>query len=440
MITWDDMDAAADSILKYQSMQQRLLSATPETDSAAAALPAALATIREISILAGYAKTREWRTLQQNLLGFAECKATNPVDQVKSLINISYALFSVNDIPGSDVTVQDAYTQFTNISMKRDQELLALHAAGVGWSCQMEQLPSWVPDYTMNHRRAYHNGRIMILGRLAITARYRSWNFLLSERPAKVVLKQHHPHMITLFGITLNIIIRILEPPALKGGIWATIVQGSVEERGKLIRWFNCLNSLFFKPRQPLNQPYRNPYRKATRPTALEAIIYSLIGGLALWNSPGFGGYNNCPTACWAPGRRPYIDPVWGYESFLALLLRLSLDPALSNVWETFSDSDSGRAAELFCSALDNFSDWSMFETQEGLLGRGPPGARAGDVVCVFEGARTPMLLRRPCSRFVHALTLWSGFQFVGEAYVEGLMERETELLPSWRRRYLHLV
>ncbi|RFU29625.1 hypothetical protein B7463_g6715, partial [Scytalidium lignicola] len=359
MIKWDEMDAAADSILNSQSMQERLLSATPESD-VATVLPAALGTISDLSCIARNAKTRHWRTLQQNLLGFADSKATNSVDRVLSLIQVSYASLRVNDVPGSDMSVSDAYTQLTSIAMRRDQELLAMHAAGIGWPGQMEQLPSWVPDYTMNHRR------------------YRSWSFVMSDMPAKVALNPPHP--------------------PLKGGVWATVVQGSVEERGELIRWFNRLDSLFFKPRQPLSQPYRNACKKFTESTALEAIISSLVGGKELWDSVRFKGYDNSRFLSMSSSF-PYVDPVWAHECFMALLLRLSLNPALSNVWESFSTPESARAAEMFCNTLDDFSDWSMFETREGLLGRGPPGARAGDVVCVFQGARTPMLLRRPCSR-----------------------------------------
>jgi hypothetical protein len=152
---------------------------------------------------------------------------------------------------------------------------------------------------------------------------------------------------------------------------------------------------------------YKNPHRKTSNLSVLDAIANSLIGGESLWDGFRFKGYDNSrlPLAG-SSHARPYVTAVQGYDGFRALLLRLRLNPSLDDVWGFFSDSESGRAAQIFCSALDDFSDWSFIETRAGIVGRGPPGACAGDDVCVFQGARTPMLLRRPCSRFVHALTL----------------------------------
>ena len=93
-----------------------------------------------------------------------------------------------------------------------------------------------------------------------------------------------------------------------------------------------------------------------------------------------------------------------------------------------------------FCEDLDAFSDWSVFRTKKGLIGRGPPFVQTGDVVAAFESVRTPFVLSL---KGVPIPIFSSPYQLVGESYVEGMMSREAEflargkwLLPGW----IHLV
>ena len=72
----------------------------------------------------------------------------------------------------------------------------------------------------------------------------------------------------------------------------------------------------------------------------------------------------------------------------------------------------------------------TVFETQDGFVGIGPPSARSGDTVCVLLGSKVHMLLR-PFSNVTE-----SGFTVIGECYVHGLDDGVTLLgpLPSdWK-------
>ena len=62
----------------------------------------------------------------------------------------------------------------------------------------------------------------------------------------------------------------------------------------------------------------------------------------------------------------------------------------------------------------------SCFSTKGGRIGLGPPHTQRGDHVCIFYNGYTPFIIRpkgeaRPCT----------SNEFVGEAYVEGLMYGE---------------
>ena len=65
-----------------------------------------------------------------------------------------------------------------------------------------------------------------------------------------------------------------------------------------------------------------------------------------------------------------------------------------------------------------------FFITKAGRMGLGPAEMRPGDVVCVLFGSPTPFLLRRT--------TVVEEFKFVGECYVNGLMNGEAfEVRPE---------
>ncbi|KAF2799470.1 hypothetical protein K505DRAFT_265542, partial [Melanomma pulvis-pyrius CBS 109.77] len=59
----------------------------------------------------------------------------------------------------------------------------------------------------------------------------------------------------------------------------------------------------------------------------------------------------------------------------------------------------------------------SFFTTAQGYMGTGPPYAKNGDVVCIFQGAKMPFLLRKD----------GEGYLLVGESFVLGLMDGEVE-------------
>ena len=91
--------------------------------------------------------------------------------------------------------------------------------------------------------------------------------------------------------------------------------------------------------------------------------------------------------------------------------------------------AESIDSAEVFW-CLKLLRGRTVFETQDGYVGIGPPSARSGDTVCVLLGSKVPMLLR-PFSDVNE-----SGFTVIGECYIHGLDDGVTLLgsLPSgWR-------
>jgi hypothetical protein len=69
---------------------------------------------------------------------------------------------------------------------------------------------------------------------------------------------------------------------------------------------------------------------------------------------------------------------------------------------------------------MDAFKERRSFLGAEGFVGVGPLGVRAGDVICVFYGGSFPYVLRE-----AETGGTWGTYEFVGEAYCDGIMDGE---------------
>lgn len=68
-----------------------------------------------------------------------------------------------------------------------------------------------------------------------------------------------------------------------------------------------------------------------------------------------------------------------------------------------------------FFTIMDEEPHLSIFKTSEGHIGLGPKGMANGDIICVLMGYRLPVVLR----------DVGSGYQLVGDCYIQGLMDGE---------------
>lgn len=397
-------------------------------------IPAAAHAIRHISYIRSLGREMSWSTLQWNLLFFADNKATNPVDRIQALLWVSYATLKQRDLPRPDVSAVETYTRLTGSMVRLNKEILALHMAGIGWPGGMADLPSWVPDYTMEHRRAFQSGRITILGRMTDT-QFRAWNMVFHSIDANI-MPEHSIWMLSLKGISVDTVGIVVRPPALTAGVWGAVNDGSPEERRSLVSWFDNLEVLLGRPG---TCPKGHGPRTRRRLPEWQVLADLLVGGRSVWESRLLYSPSRTRLLQFSFARGADLTPIDGYKAFVAVLTRLRNHPGLTDPWANL-DPDTREAAQIYSEALDDFSDWSVFRTRKGQLGRGPRLTETDDVICVFESARTPFLLRRPCSAFVHALTLWSTYHLVGEAYVNGWMERQAMFLPLWKQWWFHLV
>ena len=116
------------------------------------------------------------------------------------------------------------------------------------------------------------------------------------------------------------------------------------------------------------------------------------------------------------------------FDAFLALLLHTVSSQDDNPKIETF-DTQLYEKAKTYVQALDRLSDWTVFRTSQGYVGRGPPLLQKCDHICVFLGGDTPSVIRKAASAF---FGLFRAYRLVGECYVEGLMRKEALYMNPW--------
>jgi hypothetical protein len=109
-------------------------------------------------------------------------------------------------------------------------------------------------------------------------------------------------------------------------------------------------------------------------------------------------------------------DALQWFAQHAQLLLNASLSERLKRLVK--KRSDPGRFHEAFVRAC---VDRRFFVTRNGSMGIGPDAMNEGDIIGVLFGGRVPYLLR----------AVDTGFKFVGECYVPGLMNGEA--VQAWR-------
>jgi Heterokaryon incompatibility protein (HET) len=121
------------------------------------------------------------------------------------------------------------------------------------------------------------------------------------------------------------------------------------------------------------------------------------------------------------PGREEEFSPadtIAGYRYFLAEADFSKLDP------RAHQTAEQKRIGALYGSfMLSACNRRRFFKSEKGRVGLAPEGCQVGDVICIFQGAGVPHLLRRNVDDDDEGGS--RTFSFIGDCYAHGLMESE---------------
>ena len=316
--------------------------------------------------------------LQLALIYCLRFKATDPRDKIFALLGLATDASDPVLHPNYGATARDVFTVSSSYMMNTNKSLRILHIAGIGWSRQILDLPSWVPDWSAPHRA-------IIFGDMADNASYRASASLPSN-----VKAGPSPGFITLRAVFVDAMHVCLPQPDVTLS-WRLTDAGSEEYRHAMISWVDQLRAAV----DTSSYYAENGYDK-------DDVLWRAL--LANTIRPGL------------PAREEYRH---FFESWLLIHRQRAANGTNGKI-----DKGIWDEAWMFNAAFSDAMDTRViFTTKRGLIGIGPPYMQSGDMVCIIIGAQTPFLVRKRMSPIPEKAA--PVYELVGDCYVHGLMNGE---------------
>lgn len=122
-------------------------------------------------------------------------------------------------------------------------------------------------------------------------------------------------------------------------------------------------------------------------------------------------------TALVAASENSEIATTQFLQSELLCNFYCGMSPEEKGQWADRQTTDAHAVSAVTSRALGSCRYNRFFCTKEGLFGRGPPGTRSGDRICVYRGDLPPVILRKTDDHWVN----------IGEAYVHWVSANASE-------------
>jgi Heterokaryon incompatibility protein (HET) len=347
------------------------------------------------------------KSMQEILMLTATAEASDPRDKVWAIRSVSRERLVEALRPNYHLSACEAFANATRHMITHDERRIeVLHMAGIGWTRWQKDLPSWVPDYSCPRHSQNTMNSTLILGHIAYRAFYRAGNHYSWDLPAIVRAGQFDPHLVTITGLFVNKIVKVCHGLPATRSIWNSLTVGTYSDRKEVLSLFNNIRNNICPSLIP-GTAYLNGKAVHTSWT-FDALWCTLIVGI---------DHQNREISHHQTDGRKLFD------AFLALLLHTVSSQDDNPKIETF-DRQLLEKARSYVQVLDKLSDWTVFQTSQGYVGRGPPFLQKGDHICVFRGGDTPFVIRK-ASSLLFGMLYNHIYRLVGECYVEGLMKKE---------------
>ena len=314
--------------------------------------------------------------------------STDPRDKIYALLGMTTDRTRDLICPeyGSEVTARTVYTKAMRLILSRriadqhDNIFNPLTIAGIGFERNIEDLPSWVPDWSQTKTAPIAD----------IDYRAGTQYMLFVHFP------EDNHYVAHLRGFGFDKIKTMSEPQRLDP-------EWMLDEADDYLRgWFRTVEAL---ARSQVQDPY--PF---TNEPILEAFVRTALG-----NRSAYGANS-----------RPSTEQCLGdYEAFYRLMdMKQEIRSHVEGIASSRAPEEFERElldATERTSRFNSFCGHSLLRkrfciTMEGRMGAVPPFCKEGDVICIIYGARTPYILREVND---------GKFRLVGCCYIHGSMMGE---------------
>ncbi|KAF9694941.1 hypothetical protein EKO04_006813 [Ascochyta lentis] len=316
---------------------------------------------------------------------FRTRSATNPVDKVYATFGMADEL-QLMERQGFHGLVEPNYISKTVLDVYRDiaRFLIIEHGcldvlSDAGTRSSMSDWPSWVPDW--RHEKASN----------ALLTKQTAGLYDSSNGLGLAIGISNNTNALTLQGIEVDVVMAYGERLASYG-------FGPVTYQEEL-DFVQAAWALLV--RRPIDTP-----RSFEVNTLAGVFIETLAAGVnSLYQSTRDDPNFLNDALYWFTQHAPKTVP------------RVPFSQRLK--WTIHRTPDPGRFHEAFVRAC---VDRRFFVTKSGSMGIGSDALKEGDIIVVLSGGKVPYLLR----------PIDSGYEFLGECYMPGLMKGEA--VASWRQ------
>ena len=326
----------------------------------------------------------------QNCLMFAnDFSATIPHDKVFSMLGLARDARDSALDPDYKVPETELYTKVTRYLFSRDKTSLLLHIAGIGHPRILDELPSWVPDFSQRR------------GSTVLGYREHYANLVISKA------RFDDPCEMTVTGAFFDEVQELREPmPKICRSHDRT---ASKQSRADIISWLETSQEwvmIFGR-------------KGASRQDLKVSFWQTLLNGVPLERE--FAGQHR--------NLEEYPEIFEAYMFFLRTTVDLPMSPDIEDISVSalFEEKDG-----LFKIVMES-KGRRLFATKTGSIGLGPAGLLRGDKVIIIDGTITPFLFREARNKSVahlgdkashieRNLSPMKGL-LVGESYIDGIMK-----------------
>jgi hypothetical protein len=309
--------------------------------------------------------------------------ATDPRDYVYALLELLGESFRLNIVPDYSLSVAQVYSSAAQILIRRHSSLFSLYSAVRDENQNPYQLPSWVPDWSLNQQ----------------------WRF----NPYSFHASNDAPHDVSNDnGMVLSVnIVEFDNISNVKEGFDNTYGLITNYIVTKVQEWYSLT--------------------QFTKPLKEDAFLRAVFQDLIVT-----GGRNKRMGQDDLNSIKRWWDLLVNHPTNVAARPSLSWPPpdeSLLHVHTTFASRTEGT---------------KFFATKRGLLGNGPRSLRLGDKICIAKGSRVPLIFRlldgsAGMASRLSIDQLSDCYSFVGPCYVHEIMDGEAiESNVDWKVAYLY--
>jgi hypothetical protein len=352
---------------------------TIREDGKMSRIPLGFNNLQVTSIYRSISREKEPILLRDLLQSLSTFEATDARDKIFALIGIATDSEDKAMDPDYEASTEEVFTNVSRYLITRDQSSILLHSAGVGFDRTQVNLPSWVADWTSEFWKS---------GVRTLQLFDQGWK---AAGTSKVKVRAgNDPRSLMVMGRRIDAVKSVFSKMPSRH-LNATNWQTEKAVYSRVTEWFDG-SARFFEALKPY-------------PTG------------EVWDDVHWRTLTVDNTS---QRKRATSEDAADFELYLSCIQFY----ASCNSWDEADVGPEEATVEGFYRIADAFEQHqrrALFSTAQGYAGMGPPGILKDDMVCLFDGAITPFIVR-PNLKTDGEATIYT---LVGECYIHGLMYGE---------------